>query len=484
MVDYPLPASPSLSSHRFTTNSGTNDPTLSPLAEVHPSSLSPRRDRDHSWKSVFRLGNSSSRKLSSTPVSSSLTLDLPVLPSASSSSQSFNDGTPQTSNGVYSYGFHTTLTPAGSRSSFNSMSSAARTQSSDSSGGGVSSPRSLAKSPSHTALSALSATGTSSYSNDTLGVSSPVSTKTPKLLGRTSKRSLIGLGRAPSSTVITNTPNENGTSVQHQDPQLLHPRSASHNNSHSNSSNTHPKRAQTANPSQPSFTLPQSATSPSIAGPSHSHSGSRLTPKSMTRFIRRVASAPNAKGLFSLGSSSSSGKTSKSSAAAARKNGLLAAPDEDLVPPLPVVFNHGNHGNPGSSMEAGTDSLETISSGGSSGAAPSPPRTNSNSRARNSALPSPSSIAQSFTFSRNSSGAVKDKDRDKTIGKANGNGTTTRVVSSNGYGEGPGKVAFRRTYSSNSIKVREVGVVISIHARGFRFYLSRWTLITLTTRSK
>ncbi|KAG6880290.1 hypothetical protein C0992_000067 [Termitomyces sp. T32_za158] len=106
---------------------------------------------------------------------------------------------------------------------------------------------------------------------------------------------------------------------------------------------------------------------------------------SASRFIRRVASAPNAKGLFSLGSRSTS----------TTKNGLLAP--ADMVPPLPsMVSNSLEH----------TDSLETVSSGSSRGRPSRPP---------------PSSYA---------------KTRDCNAGKA----------------------AFRRTYSSNSIKVRQVEV--------------------------
>ncbi|KNZ73862.1 Serine/threonine-protein kinase nrc-2 [Termitomyces sp. J132] len=121
--------------------------------------------------------------------------------------------------------------------------------------------------------------------------------------------------------------------------------------------------------------------------PSKSRTNGPLSPKSMgasaSRFIRRVASAPNAKGLLNLGSRSTS----------TTKNGLLAP--ADMVPPLPPMVSD--------SLEHGTDSLETVSSG--------------SSRGRLSKAP-PSSYA---------------KPRD---GNAD-------------------KVAFRRTYSSNSIKVRQ-----------------------------
>ncbi|KAJ7742428.1 AGC/RSK protein kinase [Mycena maculata] len=149
-------------------------------------------------------------------------------------------------------------------------------------------------------------------------------------------------------------------------------------------SSRHPStKPLTAGPSQGSFGLSPSQ-STSRAGP--------LSPKAMgasaSRFIRRVASAPNAKGLFSAGRSTST-----------TKNGMLAP--ADAVPPLPSVLS--------SSLEHGTDSLETISSGSSRG----------------------------------------QPQRGNTL-------TTPRI--SNGMLEGPGKVAFRRTYSSNSIKVRQVEV--------------------------
>lgn len=399
------------------------------------SSVDPSRDREHSWTSVFRLGNSSSRKLSSTPSSSPLTLDthvLPILPSSSST-------TVFTQNSASYYDCRSTLTPGGSRSSYNSISSNPDTNSSRSSEG-IASPSS---SRSYAYNTLRSANGASS---SRAGTTSTVS-QSHKLAVRSSKPSLMGLGRSRTSSSpndIHIPANNNGTHAQ--ESHLLHPRSASHN--HQSTASNHKKKVQTAHASQASFNLPPTS-SPTSPGPSSSHSGPRLTPKSMTRFIRRVASAPNAKGLFALG-----GSTSTKSPKYARKNGMLAAPGDEMVPPLPVAIGAGNTN---SSIEVGTDSLETISSGGSSGtgpstSSPSPPRAQSiSSKARNSALPSPSSIAQSFSFSRHSSGTTKDWDK---LNKSNG--TTTRVVS-NANSDGPGKVAFRRTYSSNSIKVREVG---------------------------
>lgn len=144
--------------------------------------------------------------------------------------------------------------------------------------------------------------------------------------------------------------------------------------------------------------LTASASQMSFAPPPPSRSGP-LSPKAIganaTRFIRRVASAPNAKGLFTLGSRSTSGTTTK--------NGLLAP--GDMMPSQPE--HEGHEGS----------SLETVSSGSSRGRPTRPVRANSSN-----SLP-------------------KTKDR-----------------ITNASGDGPGKVAFRRTYSSHSIKVRQVEV--------------------------
>ena len=141
----------------------------------------------------------------------------------------------------------------------------------------------------------------------------------------------------------------------------------------------------------------QSPFSPNPPTPSRSRTNGPLSPKSVSasasRFIRRVASAPNAKGLFSMGSRSSSAIT---------KNGLLAP--ANTVLPLPQLVS--------SSSDQGQDSLETVSSG--------------SSRGRISRLNPPMTAPVSGP----------------------------RGVSQHGLQ--PGKAAFRRTYSSNSIKVRQV----------------------------
>ncbi|RDX53148.1 Pkinase-domain-containing protein [Lentinus brumalis] len=126
--------------------------------------------------------------------------------------------------------------------------------------------------------------------------------------------------------------------------------------------------------------MPPTPTTPSSRGP--------LSPKAFganaSRFIRRVASAPNAKGLFALGGRSNNNATTK--------NGLLSP--GDTVPPMPE-----------SNSEQGTNSLETLSSA-------------------------------------SSNLGFRTKDRV----------TNAQTL------EGPGKIAFRRTYSSHSIKVKSVEV--------------------------
>ena len=124
---------------------------------------------------------------------------------------------------------------------------------------------------------------------------------------------------------------------------------------------------------------------------------SRSMSATASRLIRRVASAPNAKGLFNLGSRQSS---------AATKNGLLTPP---TVPRSGISTSHTKSGE-------GTSSIETVSSASSSSRAPRAVST--------PALPK---------------------------------------VSENDYSaRGANRAAFRRTYSSNSIKVKSVSFFFSV----------------------
>ena len=129
------------------------------------------------------------------------------------------------------------------------------------------------------------------------------------------------------------------------------------------------------------------------------------TKASAARFLRRVASAPNAKGILS---SPSAGHPPSV------KNGLLTPVEP--VPPLP--------GSPNG--EQGTNSLETASSKSSAPALAMAPQKSGSGTRQHRALTA-SSV---------------QKHRDAVAG----------------LGEPPGRAAFRRTYSSNSIKVRSVEV--------------------------
>jgi protein-serine/threonine kinase len=136
--------------------------------------------------------------------------------------------------------------------------------------------------------------------------------------------------------------------------------------------------------------------------PFATRSAAPLSPKSVsasaTRFIRRVASAPNAKGLFAVGQRSTSAMT---------KNGLLSPGDG-----LPIPGDHE------------MTSLETVSSASSNGY-----------RSARPARP----------YRANSTTGLTTKAKEQ-------------ISNVNSGHEGPGKVAFRRTYSSHSIKVKSVEV--------------------------
>uniref|UniRef100_A0A8H7Y1C6 non-specific serine/threonine protein kinase n=1 Tax=Psilocybe cubensis TaxID=181762 RepID=A0A8H7Y1C6_PSICU len=314
----------------------TIDPVLDSPPYVHsksangsPSSHPSSPRAQSAWKSVFRFPNSSSKKLQST--GSPVIVETQPLPI---STQSGVTHIPVASSA--------SLNPAylsDQRSSYNSS----NTQSSDSNGG-LASPRNLYMTPRSTSYSYH----TQPKSTDALSVGTP-SRQRQHTKSERARPTLTKL-QASSSRA----------------PPL------------------------TADPSQTSF-LPTPPT------PSKPRTNGPLSPRSVSasasRFIRRVASAPNAKGLFSMGGSKS----------ATTKNGFLAP--ADTLPPIPPLMS--------SSLEQGQDSLETVSSGSSRGRI---------------SRPTPSS------------------------------GSLNVVAAAHGLPPVPGKVAFRRTYSSNSIKVRQVEV--------------------------
>jgi protein-serine/threonine kinase len=154
-------------------------------------------------------------------------------------------------------------------------------------------------------------------------------------------------------------------------------------------------------PQAPQTAQPLASFSPRSPAFGHRQGGPPAS-KSMgalPRFIRRVASAPNAKDLFSP--KTRSGFTTT-------KNGLLVP--AETVPPVPVMPSTTSSEQ---GTELGTDSLETSSSGSSR---------------RRSARPT------------------------------RGHNSMPNQKTSNGHTEEPEKAAFRRTYSSNSIKVRSVSL--------------------------
>lgn len=168
--------------------------------------------------------------------------------------------------------------------------------------------------------------------------------------------------------------------------------------------------------SQSTYTSPnpKSPTSPSSAA---------------TRFIRRVASAPNAKRLFS---SSSSGTT---------KNGLLAAPAEiDAIPPVPQSPNpnKASFSPPvgGGTSDGGSGSLDTLSSKSSRGG-------------KGGGLKLPGSTRPTRA---NSAAGYIDPHIANQIGQ---HGELTSISPTTATTP---RQAFRRTYSSNSIKMRSVQV--------------------------
>ena len=138
-------------------------------------------------------------------------------------------------------------------------------------------------------------------------------------------------------------------------------------------------------------------------------------PKSASRFIRRVASAPNTKGLFALGSRSTPAMT-------VTKNGLLSPG----IPPIPGQQRASDNGH---------TSLETSSSGSSNNHTPVQNGTAGGTRPRPTRA---NSTGAGIVL-----GSARNKDR---------------MTGPNLGHEGPGRVAFRRTYSSHSIKVRSVEV--------------------------
>ena len=255
-------------------------------------------------------------------------------------------------------------------------------------------------------------------------------------------------------------------------------------------------RAMTANASQYSFTLPPTPnTSTSMSGtvsPGTSRNGSTLSPPkaksvgaSASRFIRRVASAPNAKGFFS-------GRRTSTNTRRAATQGL-----DDDPPPVPVVPPlPGQHSNPSSAQhyhhsqygksalkrsgasgsEKGTDSLDTMSSASST------------HRHHQQSLRTPQrQRTYPAPLSTHTHGSIPSTPgRSPTVAVApvsplpkgkewmNMPPSTSEIGSGTTQMLGPGKTPFRRTYSSNSIKVKSVSST-PLFAWIFGRFHSIWT---------
>ncbi|KAG5637057.1 hypothetical protein H0H81_005969 [Sphagnurus paluster] len=300
------------------------DATVQQLFTPQPSP----RSSSNAWKSVFRLPNTSSKKISAN--SPQLAVDTSIAPNTTHTNTNTPTVTPS-------------LTPSSYLSDQRSSYNSSNTQSSDSN------------------------VGRTPFSAGAPNRSYPPYRQAPK--------STDALSTGPSTT-----------------KSRTHSKSERQRMNLSRNPNAPRGKPLTTNPSQTSFASPTT--------PSKSRGNGALSPRSMgasaSRFIRRVASAPNAKGLFSLGTRSTS----------TTKNGMLAP--ADIVPPMPPLGSN-------SLEHSGGDSLETMSSGSSR---------------------DPSSRSTTVV----------------------GSSPSTKARVSSGLAEGPGKIAFRRTYSSNSIKVRQVEV--------------------------
>ncbi|KAG8880109.1 hypothetical protein FRB98_005333 [Tulasnella sp. 332] len=155
-----------------------------------------------------------------------------------------------------------------------------------------------------------------------------------------------------------------------------------------------------------------------------------------SRFIRRVASAPNAKRLFSPNNGSGT----------VGKNGLLAAPAElEVIPPLPS----SPVGTTKSSYAGGSGSIDTLSSKSSTN--PNRPRS-SGKGGSGGGLKLPSVN-------------TRPGRANSTIGFNSGDHPTSPMTGQHGEltmisptSSNTPRAAFRRTYSSNSIKMRSVQV--------------------------
>ncbi|KAG8904059.1 hypothetical protein FRB99_002330 [Tulasnella sp. 403] len=280
-------------------------------------------------------------------------------------------------------------------------------------------PGSPYRSASHTPLSSTTSTAVS-------GTAQAIATTRPR--SKTDKYRL--LSRLSNNNFKASVPSTNGLvlSPGSTDQQTF---VVSSPTSKSPTSSGAPKQqsSTTTSPHSPQF--PQST--------SQSPTSKFTSPSSAaSRFLRRVASAPNAKRLFGAGGSTG---------AATTRNGLLAAPAEiEPIPPLPNSPTTGAASSSplGTASELGNGSIDTLSSKSSRGG-----------RAlRSGTRPNRANSVAGLTTTVVDANNKHQKDA-SAHGPGGPNGILTTV--SPNPSNAP-RQAFRRTYSSNSIKVRSVQV--------------------------
>jgi len=218
---------------------------------------------------------------------------------------------------------------------------------------------------------------------------------------------------------------------------------------------------QTADPTQSSFRITSgpvaSGSSPSTGGGGGGHT--------LPRFLRRVASAPNTKALFS-GGLFSSGTSAPSSSDKSypypnSKNGFLSPSSQsDQIPPLPTgVIPVGDLHDSGVSMNGGSSHGSTsrfTSKKNSSKSSGSDREKSTSSSTRSSSAKQPSADTTDSPTRSRSSPTIANKSPSLLAPPSPNPGT---ISLNNGGLAGSPRAAFRRTYSSSSIRVRnrEVG---------------------------
>lgn len=290
----------------------------------------------------------------------------------------------------------------------------------------------------------MSSSSTSNYTTSEFGNTSYPMNKSRSLgAGKENYRSMSGSSSSkPSSSKSTSRQNSNKT----------------HGSSIGPSSSSSSRQQSTGSHSiyQGSPSLSQSAgANQQPPSPSPSSTGS-----SATRFLRRVASAPNTKALFS-GSFFSS---SSSVYVASTKNGFLS-PNGTSVPPLPVgiipvgdlsdSYNHKS--NPNSNSNGVYHSSNYQSQSNKSNSQNKTPKTSTSTTKSSSG----SNRSSSAPRSRSSPSLVPPSPSFSHSHFPSSSSTSLSPPSPNPSQTGPNgspRLAFRRTYSSSSIRVRSVEI--------------------------